>query len=74
MTNNSPMDVKYHWSFVDSELRIEKIVMLNGTLLRNGCLANIFGSCLQSCCNGFVNRLYTKAIQPSWVALDKIKN
>jgi hypothetical protein len=27
------MDVKYHWSFVDSELRIEKIVILNGTLV-----------------------------------------
>ena len=33
VTNNSPMDVKYHWSFVDSELRIEKIVILNGTLV-----------------------------------------
>ena len=25
------MDVTYHWSFVDSELRVERIVSLNGT-------------------------------------------
>ena len=33
VTNHSPMDVKYHWLFVDSDLRIEKIVSLNGTLI-----------------------------------------
>lgn len=34
VTNNSPMDVKYHWLFVDSELRVEKIASFNGKLLR----------------------------------------
>ena len=31
VTNNSPMDVKYHWSFADSELRVERIVHRIGT-------------------------------------------
>lgn len=30
VTNNSPMDVKYHWSFVDSDLHIEEFVTRNG--------------------------------------------